>query len=71
MKNADTREAQKAKWSVVVLFENADARDKAVAFCDRLVEQFLQGLGIRGVAEVGAFPLHAHEAFDLELLEVV
>jgi len=44
MKNADIHEAQKAKWSVVVLFENTDARDKAVAFCDRLVEQFLQGL---------------------------
>ena len=44
MKNAHTQEAQKAKWSVVVLFENADARDKAVAFCDRLVEQFMKGL---------------------------
>jgi hypothetical protein len=43
MKKLGSHESQKAKWSVVVLFENAEARDKAVAFCDRLVEQFLDG----------------------------
>jgi len=43
MKNADSQEAQKAKWSVTVLFENTEARDKAVVFCDRLVEQSLKG----------------------------
>jgi len=44
MKNGHDEKSQKPKWSVVVLFENTGARDKAVAFCDRLVEQFLRGL---------------------------
>jgi hypothetical protein len=30
----------KATWSVVILFEDAQTREKAVKFCDQLVERF-------------------------------
>jgi hypothetical protein len=30
----------KGTWSVVVIYENEEARDAAVQFCDRLVERF-------------------------------
>src|SRR5882724_5849939 len=30
----------KATWSVVILFEDARTREKAVKFCDQLVERF-------------------------------
>jgi hypothetical protein len=30
----------KSTWSVVVVFENADARETAVSFCDSLVKRF-------------------------------
>jgi hypothetical protein len=30
----------KATWSVVVIFEDANTREKAVKFCDQLVERF-------------------------------
>ena len=46
MKNADSLEAQKAKWSVVVLFENTEARDRAVAFCEHLVDRFWKGFAV-------------------------
>jgi hypothetical protein len=35
----------KSTWSVIVVYENAEARESAVAFCDRLVERFWADFG--------------------------
>ena len=35
-----TRLEAKAAWSVVVVYEDAAARERAVGFCDQLVERF-------------------------------
>jgi len=64
MKNADRQEAQKAKWSVTVLFENTEARDKAVVFCDRLVEQSLKGF----IVEVNWWALTTSHTLSLSAI---
>ena len=33
----------KAAWSVVVVYEDAAARERAVSFCDQLVRRFWAG----------------------------
>jgi hypothetical protein len=65
----------KATWKVAVLYENTEAREAAVAFCDRLVERFWAQVGFdigwwsfELLAEPGAAGEAAEKAADANLV---